>query len=196
MLPASKQKGQRKVAAPTKKPLHRRPGVTVAELQEKRTKLHDQLQSEAHQATVLTRDYGEHDPRIAPFPPCTCEAPGRLQRDEKGKWMACCSRCEKRIPSAQQHDWAACLEWCLLNLEQLDYQQLPLFGLEGLDRQAAKSRLTSIYNDLILRCQIACLDLALYQRTRENSPPGLEYYERICAYRDWAKFALRLIKIQ
>lgn len=179
----------------TKTPLHRRPGVTIHELQAKRAVLNEQLHSEAHLAAVITRDYGEHDPRIAPFPPCTCGAPGRLQRDDKGKWMACCSRCEKQIPSAQKYDWAACLEWCLLNLEQLDYQQLPLFGLEGLDRQAAKTRLTSIFNDLILRCQIASLDLTLYQRTRETSPPGLEYFERICAYRDWAKFALRLIKV-
>lgn len=109
--------------------------------------------------------------------------------------MASCSRCEKRIPSAQQHDWAACLEWCLLNLEQLDYQKLPLFSLDGLDQQAAKIRLTSIYNDLILRAQIATLDLSLNQRTREHTAPGIEYLERICAYRDWAKFALRLIKV-
>ncbi|MDG1581010.1 hypothetical protein [Pseudomonas sp. GOM6] len=77
----------------------------------------------------------------------------------------------------------------------MDYQNLPLFGLNGLDRQAAKVRLTSIYDDLLLRSQIATLDLSLNQRTREHPAPGRDFYEKMCAYRDWAKFALRLIKV-
>lgn len=82
-----------------------------------------------------------------------------------------------------------------MNKEQLDYQALPLFGLQGLDRAAAKVRLSSIYHDLLLKSQIATLDLSLCERTREHPAPGRDYMEKIFAYRDWAKLALSLIKV-
>lgn len=175
-------------------PLHRRPGVTVQQLQAKRLALLEVLYSQQHVGSVVTRDYGEHDPRIAPFPPCSCGAPARLELLDGGRWEACCSSCDKRIHAPQKHDWAACLQWCALNMDQLDYQSLPLFGLQGLDRSAAKDRLTSIYHDLLLRSQIATLDQSLSERTHTHSAPGRDYMEKISAYRDWAKFALQLIK--
>lgn len=173
---------------------HRRPGVTVEQLQGKRQALLDQLHSAEHEASVITRDYGGHDPRIAPFPACACGSPGRLEKTAGGKWTASCAHCEKKIRDPQQTDWAACLQWCLLNLEQLDYQALPLFGLAGLDRQGAKARIASIYQDLLLRCQVATLDLSINQRTHTHLAPGQDYFERLCAYRDWAKLILRLLK--
>lgn len=177
-------------------PLHRRPGVTVAQLQAKRLALLTELQSPEHVSSVVTREYGAHDPRIAPFPACACGAPARLEKIDDGKWSAGCSACNNRILDPQKYDWAACLQWCLLNLEQLDYQQLPLFGLHDLDQQAAKVRLSSIYHDILLKSQIATLDLALSERTREHPAPGRDYMEKMFAYRDWAKFALRLIKVR
>lgn len=176
-------------------PLHRRPGVTVKQLQDKRLELLQKLHSPEHVASVVTRDYGEHDPRIAPFPPCSCGAPARLEMLDDGKWNARCTSCDKRILDPQKYDWAACLQWCLLNLDQLDYQQLPLFGLQDLDRQSAKVRLSSIYHDVLLKSQIGTLDLSLSERTREHQAPGRDYMEKIFSYRDWAKFALSLIKV-
>nr|WP_153606269.1 hypothetical protein [Pseudomonas aeruginosa] len=174
--------------------LHRRADVTVKQIRSKRQALIDKLRSPEHLDTVATRDYGTHDPLIAPFPPCACGAPGRLERLPNGKWMASCSDCPKAIPAPQQHDWAACLQWCQLQLDQLDYRALPLFGLEGMDHSQARARLISIYDDLNLRCQVATLDLSLSRRTHAHQAPGLEHYERLCAYRDWAKLALRLVK--
>lgn len=176
-------------------PLHRRPGVTVKQLQAKRLELLETLHSPEHAASVVTRDYGEHDPRIAPFPPCTCGAPARLVLLDDGKRDACCTSCERHIHAPQKLDWAACLQWCAMNKGQLDYQALPLFGLQGLDRAAAKVRLSSIYHDLLLKSQIATLDLSLCERTREHPAPGRDYMEKIFAYRDWAKLALGLIKV-
>lgn len=83
-----------------------------------------------------------------------------------------------------------------MNMEQLHYQDLPLFGLQALDRPAAKARLTSIYNDLVLRCQIGTLDIALWERTRDHTTPGRDYLEKILAYRDWGKLTLQLIKVR
>ncbi|RUE86400.1 hypothetical protein IPC1135_30005 [Pseudomonas aeruginosa] len=177
-------------------PLHRRPGVTVEQIRAKLQVLMSTLQSPEHVASIVTRDYGEHDPRIAPFPACSCGAPARLERLQCGKWDAGCTACSKRISSPQKHDWQACLQWCAMNMEQLHYQDLPLFGLQALDRPAAKARLTSIYNDLVLRCQIGTLELSLWERTRDHTTPGRDYLEKILAYRDWAKFSLQLIKVR
>lgn len=174
---------------------HRRPNVTVEQLQAKRLSLLTQLQSPEHVTNIVTREYGSHDPRIAPFPACTCGAAARLGKTDRGKWSACCSVCAKSISDPQAYDWAACLQWCQLNLEQLKYQELPLFGLNALDRPAAKIRLSSIYRDLLLRSQIATLDLSLSQRTHTHPAPGRDFLEKLYAYRDWAKLALRLIKI-
>lgn len=63
-----------------------------------------------------------------------------------------------------------------------------------MDNSQARARLISIYDDLNLRCQVATLDLSLSQRTHAHQAPGLEHYERLCAYRDWANLALRLVK--
>lgn len=60
-------------------PLHRRPGVTVEQIRAKRQVLQEPLQSPEHVASIVTRDYGEHDPRIAPFPACSCGAPALLR---------------------------------------------------------------------------------------------------------------------
>ncbi len=49
--------------------------------------------------------------------------------------------------------------------------------------------------DLLLKSQIATLDLSLCERTREHPAPGRDYMEKIFAYRDWAKLALSLIKV-
>lgn len=175
-------------------PLHRRPNVTIEQLQAKRFELINRVASKAHESTVVTRDYGPHDPRIAPFPVCTCGSPGKMEKLASGRWTVSCSGCDKRIREDQQYDWAACLYWCLLNLEQIDYHELPLFGLQGLSKPEAKARLTSIYNDLLLRSQIVTLDLALNPRTHEHPAPGRDFLEKMWAYRDWAKFALSLIK--
>jgi hypothetical protein len=177
-------------------PIHRRPGVTVAQLQAKRLALLSELQSPEHVSSVVTREYGAHDPRIAPFTACACGAPARLVKLDDGKWSAGCSACNKRILDPQKYDWAACLQWCQLNLEHLNYQELPLFGLKGIDRKDAKVRLTSIYHDLLLKSQIATLDLSLKQRTHEHPAPGRDYIERLYAYRDWAKLALQLLKVE
>lgn len=175
-------------------PFHRRPGVTVSELQTKRQVALDRLHSVEHKARVVTRDYGTHDPRIAPFPSCICGAPGRLEKLASGKWLVSCSGCDRAIRDPQLSDWSACLQWCSLNRYALSYQDLPLFSLQGLDRTAAKARLTSIYDDLLLRSQVATLDIALNQRTHEHPSPGRDYCERLFAYRDWAKLALQLLK--
>lgn len=177
-------------------PLHRKPGVTVPQLQAKRLELIRKLKSEAHIASIITRDYGDHDPRIAPFPACTCGAPARLDRVDGEKWSVRCTVCDKQIHAPQKRDWAACLQWCSMNMEQLDYQTLPLFGLQGLDRDAAKVRLASIYQDLLLRSQIATLDISLSERTHQHPAPGRDYAEKLFAYRDWAKFGLQLIKVR
>lgn len=178
-----------------RKPLHRRPGVSLAELQAKRQTIHDQLHSPEHADRVVTREYGSHDPRIAPFPTCTCGAPGRLQKLPSNTWLASCSRCEKTISHGQANDWSACLQWCEMNLQNLCYRDLPLFDLQDLDREVARSRLKSIYDDLLHRCQIATLDTAISQRCHDYPAPGTDYCERIYAYRDWAKLALRLLKV-
>lgn len=177
-------------------PLHRRPGVTVKQLHAKHRELLATLHSPDHNDNVVTRDYGDHDPRIAPFPVCTCGEPAKLVLLDSGKWHAHCTACTRAIADPQQHDWAACLQWCAMNKDQLGYQVLPLFGLQGLDSQAARARLTSIYNDLLLRSQIATLDLAISNRTQyEHEAPGRDYMEKIYAYRDWAKLALMLVKV-
>lgn len=175
-------------------PLHRRPGVTENQLREKRLELLATLHSPEHVESVITRDYGEHDPRIAPFPACSCGAPAKLTLLNRGKWDARCSSCTRGIADPQKSDWGACLQWCAMNKEQMDYRTLPLFGLKVLDSQAAKVRLTSIYDDLILRCQVATLDQSLSERTHDHLSPGRDYMEKIFAYRDWAKLALSLIK--
>ncbi len=176
-------------------PLHRRPGVTVRQISERRQQLLTELHSPEHIGRVITRGYGEHDPRIAPFPACSCGAPAKLALLNSGKWHVRCSSCTRAIADPQKSDWGACLQWCAINKEQLDYRELPLFDLKELDSQASKVRLTSIYNDLMLRCQIATLDQALSERTHEHPSPGRDYMEKICAYRDWAKLALSLIKL-
>lgn len=180
-------------------PLHRRPGVTVDQIKAKRQRLVDTLKSPEHDARVPTREYGNHDPRIAPFPACTCGAPARLEQTEDGKWDARCSSCAKRISHPQKHDWAACLEWCQLNMQQMSYQDLPLFDIKHRDPASAKARMVPIHEDLILRSQIATLDLSINQRTwkqaAEQKAPGIEHLEKLQAYTAWAKFALRLIKV-
>lgn len=179
-------------------PLHRRPGVTVEQLEAKRRQLADKLNSPEHDARVPTRDYGDHDPRIAPFPACTCGAPGRLEKLGGGRWSAHCSSCIKRIADLQRHDWAACLDWCQLNMQNLRYQDLPLFDLKEREPAQAKARMVPIYDDLVLRTQIATLDLSIQRRTwkqgSQQKAPGVEFLERLQAYTAWAKFALRLIK--
>jgi hypothetical protein len=175
-------------------PFYRRPGVTIEQLTTKRAALCETLHSPAHQGKILTRDYGDHDPRIAPFPPCTCGGHGSLSKLANGKWTAKCNSCDKKIDSPQAHDWQASLQWCSLNLAVMDYRSLPLFGIQNLDSDAAKVRLVSIYDDLLLRCQIGTLDVALAERGHSDSYPGYEYLERIYAYRDWAKLCLSLVK--
>lgn len=178
-------------------PLHRRPGVTVDQLKVKRSELLALLESPGHITRTVTRDYGTHDPRIAPFPPCTCDEPAKLVLLGSGKWHAHCTSCTRAITDPQKHDWTACLQWCAMNKDQLDYQTLPLFGLHGLDARSAKVRMTSIYDDLLLRSQVATLDLAISERTQyEHTAPGRDYLEKINAYRDWAKLVLGLIKQQ
>lgn len=174
--------------------LHRRPEASAKQIAAKRSALLNMLHSSEHRESVPERDYGEHDPRIAPFPACTCGSPGRLTKLDTGRWFAECSACDRAIREAQTYDWAACLNWCELNLDGLDYRQLSLFDLSGLSPQEAKQRMVPIYNDLLLKSQIATLDLALNQRNREHTAPGRDYIERMHAYRDWAKLALRLIK--
>jgi hypothetical protein len=176
--------------------LHRRPGVTTEQLQEKRARLLSVLNSPEHKRSIVTRDYGSHDPRIAPLPPCVCGAPAELAMLENGRWEVCCTGrgCGKKIRDPQLHDWAACLDWCQLNLDSLNYQELPLFGLKGLDRAAAKVRLVSIYDDLLIRSQIATLDVSLSERTHQHAAPGRDYIEKLHAYRDWARLGLRILK--
>lgn len=176
-------------------PLHRRPGVILQQIKEKRLELLATLHSPEHIESTITRDYGEHDPRIAPFPACRCGAPAQLKLLNNAKWDARCSICSRAIADPQKSDWGACLQWCAMNKEQLDCRMLPLFGLKELDGQAAKVRLTSIYSDLLLRCQIATLDQSLSERTHEHPSPGRDYMEKIFAYRDWAKLSLSLIKL-
>jgi hypothetical protein len=177
-------------------PLHRQAGVTIEQLHEKRISLMDKLSAQ-EQLGHFSRDYGAHDPRIAPFPACSCGAPGLLTKSNSSngtKWMASCSICDKRIRDAQQYDWSACFMWCQLNLDQLDYRTIPLFALCDLDPVEAKARMAPIYHDLLLRCQIATLDSAICDRTKNHPAPGRDYIERISAYRDLAKLILRLIK--
>lgn len=176
-------------------PLHRRPGVTVPALQGKRQALLDRLHSVEHRAGVVTREYGPHDPRIAPFPACLCGAPARLQKLPTGKWFARCSVCERAIRDPQVNDWSACLQWCAMNLQRLNFQDLPLFDIQGLDPVTAKRRMKSIYEDLLLRSQIATLDTSISERTHAHPAPGRDYSERLFAYRDWAKLALQLLKL-
>lgn len=108
--------------------------------------------------------------------------------------MVACPSCHKHIPDPQTYGWAACLMWCSMHLDQLNYQTMPLFGLDGLNKKAAKARITSIYNDLMLKSQIATLDLSISQRTKQHDAPGRDYAEKIFAYRDWARLMLRLVK--
>lgn len=175
-------------------PFHRKPGVSAEQIRAKRLVLLDQLNTPAHDDKLITRDYGEHDPRVVVFPVCGCGKPGVLKQLPSGKWSAACEGCGKQIRNPQLSEWSASLQWCQLNMDQMDYDELPLFGLKGLDPAQAKARLTLIYDDLLLRCQLATLDKSLNERTHDHPAPGRDYAERLFAYRDWAKLALSLVK--
>lgn len=180
----------------TIKPLHLRPAATLTDLLEGRESIVELLASPEYEAALITVDYGKNDPFDTPFPACTCGARAKTLARPNGRWMARCSVCDRSIRNPQITEWDAKIHWCQMNLEQMDYRSFPLFGLEHLDVYSAKSRLSSIYHDLMYKSQIASLDVAINKRNACHAVPAPSDLARMYLLRDLAKLALSLVRLQ
>lgn len=176
-----------------------RPSMTLAYAKRKRETLLKELKSDQHYCDTETISYGSHNPfNVTPIPGCDdCNGAAQMQKVKgvKVRWTMVCKDCGKTIDSTQAAPWQAALMWCGQNLKNMDYTQLPLFGLNEMDVTTAMKRMTGIRHNLELRKALAGIESTIAQKTGTR-PPGKDFRRRIEAYLKWSMLALRLIKYQ
>jgi len=172
-------------------------GNTLAYVQEKHALLMNELKSDDHYDKTETLAYGDHDPLSVPVPKCdTCGSNGKMQKvpGEKIKWRVTCLGCDKTIRTPQRRPWQAALMWCEINLGEMSYKELPLFGLENKSKKEARNKMVGIRRNLELRKNITGLERTIANKL-DKRPPGRDYQQRLEAYLKWTMLALKLIKI-
>lgn len=174
----------------------KKPEMTIADSFEKRQKLLNELNSDAHYERTETTNYGSYNPFDVPLVSCdSCKNVPQIGKvgPHNNRWDIFCPSCKKRIQHPQLDRHKALLQWWQKNLDAHDYRELPLFGLANLDVPAARRRMAGIRRDLELKKGIAEAE-DLLSRVTDIPPPGTDYYFRLDAYMGWAMLALALLK--
>lgn len=173
-----------------------RTGLTTKYLLDKRKKILEELDSDAHYLATETFYYGEMDPLDILEVPCdSCQGIAKTVPTitTPCKYTVRCIQCGKSIAEPQKKAWKAWLMWSCINLGSMDYRELPFFGLAKLASPAARKRMVGIRKDLELRREIAGLNSELNPRFG-LSRPSKKYLHHLEAYLCWATLALKLIK--
>jgi len=189
-----------------------RKGLTREYKEDKLKDIQKRIKADSHYQATATRYYGDFDPLIETenhINACICGAKAVLVYDipdldqvpgarnsgtprpyqPRKQWFVRCGACGSASMIAKK-PWLAVLQWNKSPLSiNPPYRTLPVFGLRGLDADAAAERLQSIRADLELRSKEAGLRRDL-GRTKTNQ----KYLDRLKAFLQWCIYAQSLVK--
>ncbi len=149
------------------------------------------ITSEKHFSNTPTKYYGDHDPFDVPISACSnCGLDTqKLWSPKNGKpsWRVVCS-CGTSGPACDYPRKAAFRWNKSFKSSPVNFQESPLFRLNGLEKMEALDRLVRINNDLTLRIEIA----HLRKEVGENTSEG--YIAKLVAYTEWIQYLSELVK--
>ncbi len=172
----------------------------LQELAARRTALLEKLTSDDLYRDPSSVCFGTHDPFDVPPATCdSCYSTPEIHSAPSGKnkprWTVSCTSCGKHVAQPQKDPWMATLAWNGINLTTQCYRSMPLFGLANLAPAAAKEKIASIREILILRISLCAVDRAIAEVSDSSTKPGRMFQQRLDAYLKWSMLAHRLIKI-
>jgi len=175
----------------------------VQQLLKKLDSLYIEIKSDEHYEATPSLAYGYHDPFEIPIAPCeVCSFKPQVncvtEAPAPKRWQCICE-CGRKPKSVRKKTWQAAIEWNWINLNSLNYRDLPLFGLANLDAEQAHQRLVGFRRNLELRKNIAEIEghiARLTERSIGIEQPGKGYTEKLDAYLMWCMWGLRLTKIE
>ncbi len=132
-----------------------RKSMTTEYLLEKQKNIATKLESDEHGTTLEPMYYGNADCFNIKLARCdTCQGDARtVAMDDRGKirWFTYCMGCNKATMNNRKQSWLSIFDWASMNLNSLDYKDLPFFKLKNLNHEDAKIEMTDIKNKIELK---------------------------------------------